>query len=159
MLWMGGALTGAGVWGQGSEGGWQEGIIAAMATGVWGLLAGAWRWCEGGGGGRGREESPCTRGKGVQRGTAGSQGWQCDQAGHGGRGGHPLAAAGARPCPAVPVPLTLARLLQALQRQDTEVYACMQSEAGSPPARRTFLSQVSRGSQPGSPELRLTPQV
>lgn len=32
-------------------------------------------------------------------------------------------------------------LYTALQRQDTEVYACMQSEAGSPPARRTFLSQ------------------
>lgn len=29
----------------------------------------------------------------------------------------------------------------ALQRQDTEIYACMQSEAGSPPARRSFLSQ------------------
>lgn len=28
----GGTLTEAGVWGQGSKGGWQEGIIATMAT-------------------------------------------------------------------------------------------------------------------------------
>lgn len=54
------------------------------------------------------------------------------------------------PAPKVPAPSTASpeqppaeseSVYTALQRQDTEIYACMQSEAGSPPARRTFLSQ------------------
>lgn len=52
------------------------------------------------------------------------------------------------PAPKIPAPSTASpkqppaeSVYTALQRQDTEIYACMQSEAGSPPARRTFLSQ------------------
>nr|KAF6274092.1 NFAT activating protein with ITAM motif 1 [Pipistrellus kuhlii] len=52
------------------------------------------------------------------------------------------------PPPKIPAPSTASpkqppeeSAYMALQRQDTEIYACMQSEAGSPPARRTFLSQ------------------
>ncbi|CAK6443990.1 unnamed protein product [Pipistrellus nathusii] len=52
------------------------------------------------------------------------------------------------PPPKIPAPSTASpkqppeeSAYMALQRQDTGIYACMQSEAGSPPARRSFLSQ------------------
>lgn len=55
-------------------------------------------------------------------------------------------AAGAGDCPSAHLPLIMApRLLQALQRRETEVYACIESEDGCPPtAKQSPLSQVRR---------------
>lgn len=49
------------------------------------------------------------------------------------------------PCPSVHLSLTFPRLLQDLQRRETEVYDCIQSEASSPPSNQDLLSQVRRG--------------
>ena len=49
------------------------------------------------------------------------------------------------PFPSVHPSLTLPRLLQDLQRRETEVYDCIQSEASSPPSPQDLLSQVRRG--------------